>query len=226
MHRTTSFPISSATRPLAALLSGLLFAAISASAAAADEDVQVWVPLTFSHSPDEDLDLSLEITPRFNGAADGSDVILARVNADYRLSPHVAIGGGAGVFEYANGSEIRPHQQFTFKTGQLALRTRLEERFVDGADRMELRARERVQANFPLNEATSLTTSAEALVRLRSRRQGEKVRVDQLRFIASLGHRLTPWLSGSAGYMMILTPVASGPDRISHVPMIAFNARL
>ena len=225
MPHTTGLPLPSVARRLIAACGILLLWALPGAASAAEEDVQLWTPLVVQHAPSEELDLSLEVTPRFSGGPGGSDLILFRGNADYRLSPTVTIGGGGGYFEFAGGSEIRPHQQIILSSGRVSARTRLEERFFDGADRMELRLRQSLQTSFPLQAGTSLSASGEALVRVRSRTRGEDARLDQLRFTLALSQSLAPGLTARGGYLLIVAP-RDGPDRISHVPLIGLNWRL
>jgi hypothetical protein len=137
----------------------------------------------------------------------------------------VGVGGGLAYAEFDAGNEWRPFQQVVVRSGALTFRTRLEQRFFSGADRMELRLRQRVQAGFPLAEDTTFTVAGEVLGTLQSRNSGQDAQVEQWRAQLALRHRALPNLEAMAGYQLFLTPRVGRDDRLSHIPQIALILR-
>jgi len=217
MPRTTSFALR-----LAACTLG---AAIAAPALAAEEDTQLWTTFTLAGSVAPRLDGGIEVSPRARSEDAGGDQVLSRVLADYRLTPSVMVGGGLTYLDSAGSHEWRPHQQLLVTTGPVTFRTRLEERFVAGADRMELRLRQRVQVAFALDEGFTAAAGAEVLALFQARDAGEAARLEQWRAQFTLRKRIAPQIEATAGYLVILSPREGRADRLSHVPQIAFTLR-
>jgi len=218
MSRTTGF----ALLPVALVLA----AAPVGPAHAAQEDTQFWTILTLEGALAEDVSASLELNPRLRSGKVGGELVQMRVSVDYRLTPSIAVGGGALYSEFSDGHEFRPHQQVTFSTGRFSFRTRLAERFFDDADRMEIRLRQRIQAIFALAERTSMAASGEGYFILRSRRAGGAAQVDQWRANLTLRQKVGSDVTGTLGYLLILAPMKSQPDRLSHVAQIGLSLRL
>jgi hypothetical protein len=122
-------------------------------------------------------------------------------------------------------NEWRPHQQVTFTFDKLSVRTTLEERLFDGADRAELRLRERARVTLPVGKATRFAGTAEFLYILQPHDRLTQARVDSLRGTVAVQQKLSPHLDGSIGYMFVDAPRSGAPDRISHVPQIGLTWR-
>jgi hypothetical protein len=199
-----------------------LLAAIATPALAADEDTQLWVTAATAVPLAEDVSGNFEVSYRFR---EGGDQMLTRGAVDFRLSKAVTVAGGAAWVDFAGGHEFRPHQQLTFTTGPLAFRTRVEERFIAGADRMQLRLRQRVQLTQPLSSEARLSGTAELLYIARTENPAAKARVDSWRFGVAASHRLSPHFEAQLGYLLIYAPRSGAPDRVSHVPQLTLTFR-
>ena len=105
-------------------------------ARAADEDVQFWLNVVATGDLDEDTRLTIDATARWRQVRRGDEQQTIRFNIEQEVGDAVRVGGGLALFDAGGRTEIRPHQEITFTTGRLAVRTRIEERFFDGADRM------------------------------------------------------------------------------------------
>jgi hypothetical protein len=208
-----------------ALAVGCLAALSAAPVAAAEEDTQFWSSLTVAGPLGENLTGSAELEVRARSDDRGGEQVLTRATAEYRLNPAVSVGGGLAYAEFDVGHEWRPFQQVIVRSGVLTFRTRLEQRFFSGADRMELRLRQRVQAGFPLAEDTTFTVAGEVLGTLQSRNSGQDAQVEQWRAQLALRHRVLPHIEAMAGYQLLLTPRIGREDRLSHVPQIALTIR-
>lgn len=104
---------------------------------AADEDKQLWIYAVAVTDLNDDTRLTFDASARWREERSGDEQQTIRFNLEQEISDSTRIGGGLGVFDAGGLTEIRPHQEITFTTGQIVLRTRIEQRFFDGADRLE-----------------------------------------------------------------------------------------
>lgn len=207
-----------------ALLLVPCYAGVSAStASAADEDVQLWTTQSTSIPLSEHITGSIDVSERYR---EGGDQLLSRASADYRLSEAAAVGGGLAYVVTVDGAdETRPHQQLTLTFGPLAFRSRAEERFFEGADRMELRLRQRAAVTWPVTGQWRASLAGELLYIAQSQDRDTDAHVDQWRANASVARRLADKLEGTLGYLMIYSPRDGRPDRLSHVAQFSVTLR-
>lgn len=210
MKRTTAF-------------SALLALLTAGPARAAEEDTQLWLTGAVAMPLSADLNGNLEVSQRFR---EGDDQWLVRGNVDLKLSRPVSLGAGATHAEAGGTEEFRLHQQLTLTAGPVAFRTRVEERFFEGADRMQLRVRQRAQVTLPVDAETRAALSGELFYIARSHVAGAGDRLEQWRLNATLTRRLSGRLEGTVGYLFIATPRPGAPDRVSHVPQLTLTVRL
>ncbi|MBO9517050.1 MAG: DUF2490 domain-containing protein [Porphyrobacter sp.] len=210
MQRTTAFSA------LALIAQG------STPAQAADEDAQLWLSQTLVLPVDEDdvtgtIDFSQRV--RENG-----NQLLGRGTAEFRLSKVAVIGGGAAYVEtFDNPDEFRPHQQLTLTYGPLALRTRVEERFFEGADRMELRLRQKATVTWPLAAELKGSFAGELLYIAQSQDADKGAYIDQWRGTGAVTYKLAPDLEGTLGYLLIWSPRDDAEDKLSHVAQVSLT---
>jgi len=211
MRRTTGFSLAA------------IVLACPCPAFAADEDVQLWVSQSATLPVGDTVDGTLDLSQRVR---DSGNQLLTRGTAELRLSDNAVLGGGAAyVATHDAADEFRPHQQLTLTFGPLALRTRVEQRFFDGADRMELRLREKVTATWPVTHRLKAALAGELLYTAQSRDSGQGDHVDQWRANATLTRRLTDSLESTLGYLAIVTPRDGAPDKLSHVIQLSVTYR-
>ena len=191
-------------------------------AKAADEDLQFWGDLDIVVPVAKDVSATFELSPRIR---ESGDQLLTRGLVAYKLSPAISLGGGAAYVVSSGGDEFRPHQELNLTSGAWAFRTRLEERFFEGADRVELRFRQRIQATHRFDMETRLTGSGEFLYIFRSRHSTGDAHVDSYRAKLALQHELSPRFEAGVGYMLMYAPVDGGSDKISHVPQVMLTFR-
>jgi hypothetical protein len=206
-----------------ALIAGCAAALHPAPACASDEDTQLWLYFNAVVPLGRKATGTFEITPKFREAG---DQLQLRGTVDFKVSPALSLGGGAAYVNNDGPDEFRPHQQLTLTAGPLAFRTRVEERFFNGADRMQLRLRQRVQLTEPVAKDTKLIGSAELLYIARTESRATDPRIDNWRFSAGVQHRFAKHVEGTLGYLLIYSPRAGKPDRLSHVPQLTLTARL
>lgn len=192
---------------------------------AADEDVQLWQFVFLTGDLDKDTRLTVDATQRWREDARGGDQQTIRFTIEQTVAQGVRIGGGGAVFDAGGMTEIRPHQQIVLVEGRIEFRTRLEERFFDGADRVELRLRQRVQYNQPLGDGWRASVGGEWLGLLQGRNDGEGVSTEQWRAQAGVAYRISAQLEVGANYWLIASPRGDRPARYTHVPQTALTYR-
>lgn len=215
MPRTTCF---------AAVAAAALWAAPTA-ALASESDVQFWGQITAIVPVSKTVTATFDISPRQRETRVGGDQLLARGSIDVAISKKVSLGGGLTVIESAGPTELRPHQQLTLTFGNLALRTRLEQRLVDGASRMGLRIRQRAQLKLPLDRNDRLVPAVELLYNLRQTNPAVKPGVQEVRFSLTEQHKFSEALDLGVGYLLTFAPRPGLPDRFAHVPQLTLTWR-
>ncbi|WP_054119056.1 DUF2490 domain-containing protein [Porphyrobacter sp. AAP60] len=202
----------------AMLLAALAAAWQPSKARAADEDVQLWQFVFLTGDIGEDTRLTVDATQRWREAARGDDQQTLRVTIEQQVAEGVRIGGGGALFDAGGATEIRPHQQVTLVSGRIEARTRLEQRFFDGADRVEVRLRQRIQYNQPLGNGWRASIGGEWLGLLQSRNEGEGASTEQWRAQTGVAYRVSEKLEIGANYWLLAFPRGDRPARYSHVP--------
>jgi len=208
----------------------LLLAALAAAwqpsiARAQDEDVQLWQVLNVTGDIGKDTRLTLDASQRWREQARGDEQQTFRVMVEQAIAKGVRIGGGGAVFEAGGNTELRPHQQITVTQGRFEARTRLEERFFDSADRVELRLRQRLQYNQPVGKGWRASVAAEWLGLLQSRNANEGASTEQWRAQAGVAYKINDRVEVGANYWLLVFPNGDRPDRITHVPQTVLTYR-
>lgn len=214
-------------RPLriAMLLAALAGAWQPSKAWAQDEDVQLWQFFNLTGDLDKDTRLTIDATQRWREEARGGEQQTLRFQIEQTVAKGVRIGGGGMVLEAGGLTELRPHQQVTFTLGRFEARTRLEERFIDRADRTELRLRQRIQYNQPLGQGWRASVGGEWLGLLQGRNDGQGAATEQWRAQAGIAYRISKRLEVGANYWLLVFPNGAQPDRITHVPQTVLTYR-
>ena len=202
-------------------------AALQPSAAkAADEDVQLWIYAVASGDLDEDTRLTVDGSARWREIRRGDEQQTLRFTLEQEVVDGLRLGGGFGVFEAEGGqTELRPHQQATLTLGRFAARTRIEQRWFDQADRMELRFRQRIRYTQPLASDWSASIDGEYFNLVQTRNRDPDAARDQLRGRLIVSHMIAEKWRLGASYLFIFTPQSIGPDQINHVPQLIVTRR-
>lgn len=209
----------------ALLLAALITAWQPSKARAGDEDVQLWHILNVTGDIADRTRLTLDASHRWREQARGDEQQNLRFTIEQTVAKDLRIGGGAGVFDAGGNTEIRTHQQVIIVRGRFEARTRLEERFFDGADRVELRLRQRVQYNQPLGKDWRANVGGEWLGLLQGRNSGQGASTDQWRAQAGVAYKINDKLELGANYWLLVFPRGNQPARITHVPQTVLTYR-
>ncbi|MEE4199248.1 DUF2490 domain-containing protein [Erythrobacter sp.] len=188
---------------------------------AAEEDTQLWVYAIAQTDVSEDWRLTADASQRWRENARGGDQYTLRATLDTEAAEGVRVGGGLGIFETEFGeTELRPHQQAEFNTGRWSARTRIEQRFFDGADRMELRLRQRIRFTQPLGPRWQASADGEYFHLAQRRDRGSQAARDQWRGRVMLARDFDAGWSASAAYLVIYNPHPVRRDSVNHVPQV------
>lgn len=198
---------------------GLVIGVIAAPTLAQEEDTQLWVYAVGKTELRKNTSLTVDFTQRWREERRGDEQHTARFTVLHEVTQGVRLGGGGGAFETEGGrTELRPHQEIDLKLGRFSARTRLEQRFFDGADRMEVRVRQLVRYTQPFGRDLKLAVDGEYLGIAQPRERGGDRPRDQWRARAILSAKVNERLSLGGGYMAIYTPREGRRDRLNHVP--------
>lgn len=208
---------------IATLLAAMLVAWQPSSALANPEDTQFWLVGFVRGEVADDLYLTIDTSYRWRDPEFGADQQTFRASLETPLNDDVRIGGGMSFFQTGSISELRPHQQFRYAKKGLDLRTRFEQRWFDGADRVELRIRQRVQYSRPIAPRVEVFGSAEWFGIVQSRSDNGRQGTEQIRNIVGVTYEVGDKLAIAPSYMLQITPRAGEPDAISHVPQVTLN---
>ena len=196
-----------------------------APASASEKEWQLWTLASAETDIAADTPLVADIGYRFRDETSGPDQYLLRVNVDTAIDPAVRIGGGAAHFRTGHQGEWRGFERVTLVHGGWSSRTQFEQRFFDGADRAELRLRERIQYTHRVDDRTRVFGSGEWLVRVQAKQQGGATGTDQLRATLGMTRDLGGGYTASLAYLLIHQDVAGGEDRLAHVPQFSVLRR-
>ena len=206
---------------------GCLAILTTPSAAVADDDFELWLNPRVTFDLDDDTGLELETGQRFRDADKGRvDTYYARLWVNQEVSDTFALSGGVERQVNDGGAdETRLLQQLSGRHGLLRTRVRLEQRFVDEADRMGLRLRTRGGVSVPFGEESpfSFNTNAELFWTLRSNNRGGNQGLTGLRTQIGLGYDVNDRLSLSLAYLRQQDFSDGEPDTVGHAPLIGIE---
>lgn len=210
---------------IATLLAAMLAAWQPSAALANPEDTQFWLVGFARGDVGDGVSLTIDTSYRWRDPEFGADQQTFRVSLEKAIADDIKIGGGVAWFQAGPVGEFRPHQQFRYASKGLDLRTRFEQRWFEGADRVELRLRQRVQYTAPIAPRLEAVGSAEWFGIVQSRRTGGAGGTEQVRAIAGLAYEINDTLDIAPSYLIQLTPRSGRPDAISHIPQVTLNWR-
>ncbi len=210
-----------------AALAATLAAALPCAASANNDAAEFWFNPSVSLNLDDDTGIEIETAQRLRDADDGRvDTYFARLWLNQDVSDNVTL---SGAFERrindGGSNETRLIQQMSTKHGMLRTRLRLEQRFVDNADRMGLRLRPRLGVALPLDEAGrwSFKSDAELFLTLRGNNIGSDEGLTGLRTQIGVAYDINDHLSISAVYLRQQDFEDGRPDTVGHAPLIGIE---
>ncbi|MDK2767462.1 DUF2490 domain-containing protein [Sphingomonas sp.] len=214
-------------RFIAFLVAGAIAALPAPALAQNDDGFEFWLNPSVSVDLDDNTGLEIETAQRLRDAGDGRvDTYFGRLWLNQKVAGNVTL---SAAFERrindGGRDETRLIQQLSTSHGILRTRLRVEQRFVDNADRMGLRLRPRLGVSVPLDDAAkwALKSDAELFVTLRSTSIDGDEGVTGLRSQLGVAYRISDRLSVSAAYLRQQDFEKGGTDTVGHAPLIGLE---
>lgn len=205
------------------------FAVLAAPSAAyaSDDAAELWLNPSVEVGLDDDTAFEFETAQRFRSENDGRvDTYFFRGWLKQDIADNAAL---AGAIEYrindGGSNEVRTIQQLSTSHGLLRTRLRLEQRFIEGADRMGLRFRPRLGVEVPLDKEGRWSAGADAELFwvLRGNNVGSDTGITGLRTTAGVEYEVNDNLSLGLSYLRQQEFEDGGPDEIGHAPLIGIE---
>jgi len=187
------------------------------------EETQFWLEISAQKDLGDGFAISTQINPRIQLDDIRRDQLFLRLGVDYAASDFIRLGGGMITLGEYDPTEIRPYNYVDLGDGPLTFRTMAEYRFFEGADRMELRLRQRAQLAQPIAERTRFILSGEVFYTAIKRNRDLDPRITQWRAIAGINHRVDANLTMTAAYLALGSPRPDRRDGLAHIPTLILN---
>lgn len=206
--------------------------AAASPAGAVEQGAQGWLLLTATSKLGERALLYGEVQPRFDLETATTRTLLARGAVGFRATDRLSLWLGYAWTPTFSPfrNEHRPFQQGLYEAalGRVAIvnRARLEQRFIDGADGLSLRARNMLRAVFSLGDSGfGLALYDELFVNLNAPAGGPPAGLDQNRVFVGVNRPLGAGLMLEVGYLAQYA-WSTVPDRLNHVGLVWLAGRL
>ena len=203
-------------------------AALPLSAAAeTDEAPELWFNPSVEWSLDDDTAVELETAQRLRREEDGrADTYFARLWLNQDVSDDLTASAGVERRENQPGAdETRLLQQLSVSRGVLRGRLRLEQRFVENADRTGVRFRPRLGVAVPITDdgRWSAKADAELFLTLRSTSLDGDEGLTGLRTQIGAEYEVNDRLSVTLAYLRAQEIREGRPDVVGHAPLIGLE---
>lgn len=195
-------------------------------ARAADEAFEVWSNPSVTRAVGKG-EAELETAQRLRGEG-REDIYFVRLWYGEEISRGLTLQGGIEQRWTGGTAERRLLQQLSYKNGPFRSRTRFEQRFIEGDDRMGLRLRQRLGVSVPLDGAGSVRAiaNAEAFYTVRSGNRGGQDGLTGLRTIAGIEIAVSDMVEIGLAYQRQEEIRRRAPDRVGHAPLISLTLAL
>ncbi len=212
---------------------GLLLLAFPAHAA--DEDAQVWSSVNATVDAGESVVLSFDANVRWTDDVSRAGQVVLRPGIGFKLDKSTTATVGYAYVRTdpvgpAKFDEHRAWQQLSYRLagdGQnvtLTGRSRLEQRWVEGASDMGWRMRQQLRVTTPLKGKVRAVAWSEVFVSLDDTSWGQNSGLDRWRNSVGLAIPLNSAITIEPGYLNQWV-VRPGRDQIHHIGNIAISAR-
>lgn len=217
-------------------LSALLaITALSAPAFAAEDDAHVWTAVNASTNVGDQAVITLEGQLRLTDQAERLGQYVIRPSIGLKLDPTTTASIGYAYVHTdpvgpAESDERRFWQQLSFRIAgdgkgvTLTGRSRLEQRWTEGANDMGWRFRQQVRLTAPLPAEVRAVAWSEAFVSLNGTSWGQTSGLDRWRNSVGVAVRVNPAITLEPGYINQWV-VRPGEDRVHHIANITVSAQ-
>jgi hypothetical protein len=180
-------------------------------ALAVDEDALVWAAVTANGPLGGGVLFTGDTQARIGTGPQDFRQYLVRAGLGAEIAPHVAAHAGYGYFRTGRPGRLSDEHRLWQQLGYPVLagrgwtlhgRTRLEQRFLDGADRASWRIRQQLRATVPLRpKGPEIVVGSEAFFNLNGPRGAPRSGFDRLRVQAGLSVPVARGLSLEPAYL-------------------------
>jgi len=194
---------------------------------AAEDELELWLNPSLSAGIAPNTSVELETAQRLRGSP-ADDTYYGRLWLSRRISDAVKVGVAAERRWQGRDEETRLLQQVSVNFAAIALRTRLEQRFVSSDPRIRWALRQRVGTSLPLSssgEGWSLVANFEAGFTLRSGEPGDQQGLTGLRSFVGVEREIGP-VELTLGYLRQQDVEEGAADRVGHAPFIGLGVAL
>jgi hypothetical protein len=212
---------------IVAAVTAVLLSAVPALASN-DEAAELWLNPSATVDLDDSSSFEFETAQRLRDSEDGrSDTYFYRAWLNRDVAADVTLSGAIErrVNTDGDADETRVMQQVSTSRGIWRTRLRLEQRFVDDADRTGLRLRPRVGLSVPIgaSDRWRFKSDAELFLTLVSTNKGADHGLTALRTQIGFSYRVSERLTLSAAYLRQQTFDDAGPDEVGHAPILGLE---
>lgn len=199
---------------------------LACPAAASEDSFELRFNQSAEFAVGEDTSVQVEGVQWFRDAANGPDTYFARLWVYQSLGDGVTVGG-AVEHRINNGAsdETRLIQHVALRQGVVRGRLRVEQRFVEGADRTGWRLRPRIGVAVPLDSERrwSFGAHVEPFITLRSTGLGGQEGLTGLRTQMSVSHDVSDQVTLSLGVQRQQDFRRGRTDTVAYAPMIGLE---
>lgn len=212
--------------PVHALLLVMALCCAVAPARAADDAFELWLNPSITKAVGKG-EAELETAQRLRSEG-RDDVYFVRLWYGQEVAKGLSLQGGIEQRWAGSSEERRLLQQLNYRNGLLRARTRFEQRFVEGDDRMGLRLRQRLGVSVPLDRAKTVRAiaNAEAFYTVRSGNRGGQDGLTGLRTITGVEIAVSEAVEIGIAYQRQEDIRRNAPDRVGHIPLISLTLGL
>ena len=196
--------------------------------AAAEDRLELWLNPALKAALDDKSFVELEVAQQYRGSP-ADDTHYARLWIGRKVVDGVTLSGGAERRREGNGRETRLLQQVGYPLlGPIKGRTRIEQRFISGAQRTAWRLRQRIGVALPFSgraEAWSLVANAESFLTLRASNDRGNEGLTGVRTFVGV-EREYRRMDVSVGYLRQQSIRRDAPDVVGHAPFVGLTFKL
>lgn len=219
----------------AGLMVLLSVAVLPAPAHAADEDTQIWTALSASADLGTGAVITLEGQTRLTDGANRLGQYLIRPSIGLKLDQTTTVSIGYAFVHTdplgpSRSNEHRIWQQLAFRVAgdgkgvTLTGRSRLEQRWLEGAGDMGWRFRQQFRMTGPLAGKVRAVVGTEVFISLDDTSWGQTKGLDRWRNSVGIAVPLNPAITVEPGYINQWV-MRRGPDRVHHIANVSLSAK-
>lgn len=202
-------------RPLPLLLLGA-----ASPAWATVKQPELWATVDIERPIGEAVTGSFELSHR---QQEPDDELRASGTITFDLSEAISVSGQARLATRGGLRRYQQHQQLTARSGAVSYQLRVEQTFIEQADRPRIRLRQKIGLTHLEDENTTISSAAEVFYIAQSDTRGEPSEFKEWRLEIMARQHLLPKLAAEIRYRLNFRPNEAPGERVSHIPIFALT---